>query len=1195
MGGDTGNGFVGGSDQGAGSLNGGGDGFVGGTGQGVAGDSGYGNSQQNGDTPDTGLGQSQTPSIAGDAGGDGQGETPTNEGGQGTGGNVEDGTGQAQTPDGQGQTPDGQGQVPDGQVQTPDGQGQTPDNQGQTPDGQSDTPANQGEGGTNNNVDGVVGQVEGNDQNVVGQGTPNVGNEGTDQGGTSENVSDPEGNGLDTPSQDENVAPTNDNGPDDTAAPQMRSMRMLGATNVNSQRTMLRTTTQNNDQNNNGQNQQWTVSYDYNAELHEADGDRQYAGVYVAAIDENKPAEGEATATPKTIGIPSIADKNLEDAPTTESPAIITGAAVGYETRDMGVTDDVRKSFTPQDAKRDAPYSYFNHGFMDEQNPDGTTHTKLTGFDGTYVITRIDLTNYLTQVAGGFGTTSTNNNNENTTTKDTLQGLLQDKFLHVKQEGNNALMVAVGIEEKETENKTTLLKTFSDAMGNKTGTYSVAALFDELGVDKDKPFFDVILFATAANVAGADAGKENVNNGDVKLSLYVDEVDDYNPDLKYDPQSTVTTHLQDCLNKFFNYDEAKKKDKNLYSALSTYTIKGSDLALETAVDEGNGKTTYWSLKKAIEKPYYDQEIDKSATDKGTGRTVKLMSEVAIVDGLTLKGQPDALKKRTLDVNSFDIQIAKNSAKDKSDYSNQITMENAWLKIADNSNTTGSELAIGNNAQMNVKKGGKLIIDKTCQLEIEWDGATQTPKEGDPTPTPDILNNGLLNIEAGGEVENNGIISIEGTEGKPYSETNKDQVIKSDKGYGELTIKEGAKLTNNGSMMVYGRLYNLGTIVNNGTYNDTIDSSDPDKGTFSYHKGITASWKDDVTQQNVTYGMIVNGQDRDGKTTNPNATIINNGDIVLNPGELQNYATLVMNPGSNIYACTATEALIPVEPPKQTEPTGGSGTGSQQGGKGGAAETPADPASTTPPPAYERRTLDPSKPSKILNNGTIIMDYARIATASIKLEDNGSFSTLTLTNEQVPIEGTGRIVYVEHPTPEPTPIPRFDPDRGRRDWDTDFDRGDRVDPDVPTRDPKRRSAIDVIIDGSPVKWAVDANNAGEATLVEIDNGVYQVTAMPAITLDEIVASINVSDPDVAEKIVELVEAGEVDAWWCAEVNGQTVRIMDIYGKLAPNVASVRYVVSPDGQTNIIVEFIDGTYAVIESFDELFIELEALAWS
>ena len=50
----------------------------------------------------------------------------------------------------------------------------------------------------------------------------------------------------------------------------------------------------------------------------------KYPGVYEVAIDPNSATAGTAP----TIGMPSIADQNL-DTPTTESPAIIQGAAVG--------------------------------------------------------------------------------------------------------------------------------------------------------------------------------------------------------------------------------------------------------------------------------------------------------------------------------------------------------------------------------------------------------------------------------------------------------------------------------------------------------------------------------------------------------------------------------------------------------------------------------------------------------------------------------------------------------------------------------------------------------------------------------------------------------------------------------------------------------------------------------------------------
>ena len=50
---------------------------------------------------------------------------------------------------------------------------------------------------------------------------------------------------------------------------------------------------------------------------------------------------------------------------------------------------------------------------------------------------------------------------------------------------------------------------------------------------------------------------------------------------------------------------------------------------------------------------------------------------------------------------------------------------------------------------------------------------------------------------------------------------------------ELHIEAGGTLVNNGSLVAYGGLYNLGTLINNGRYEDTITSNDPDKGKFTY--------------------------------------------------------------------------------------------------------------------------------------------------------------------------------------------------------------------------------------------------------------------------------------------------------------------------------------------------------------------------
>ena len=670
-----------------------------------------------------------------------------------------------------------------------------------------------------------------------------------------------------------------------------------------------------------GQN---AVSYDYNATPYSpATGQDVYPGVYEAKLQENS-----ATTTadnPQTIGIPSIADANLADAPTTESPAIIQGAAVGYEEKTGATEYKVIK-------ERDEPYSEFKYSIMEEKGQDGTVHKKLTGFDGTYVIVRLDVEDIFSGVAPeDLGTT----------------------YLHMKQEDNQALLVDVGMNAE----KNTFTGLTATASGDgvfkaggiyRTGAYLLSELKDAIN---GSPFIDVILFATASNVAGADAGKEGARNGNVPLHFYLDKIKDYNPSLVYDPQSTDPNHVANCLKKF--YDETKA----VGAKVSNYVVKGSDLALETMVENSGGAdgtaTTYWSLHKSMEKPYYDQEIDKSPNDPNCGRTVKLMSEVAVIDTMDLEGTyANNLKKRTLDVNSFDIQVAKNSASDNTGF----ILKNAWLKIADLSKTTGAEFAIGNNAKMVIDQGGKLIIDETCQLEVEWDGGTTAPGQ-----KADTLGNGSIDLRTGGEIENNGVISIEGTEGKPLQPGTSPPT---ERGYGEFTIRQGATLTNNGTMVVNGRLYNLGTLVNNGKYDDVIVSNDPDKGRFEYHRGIQVGWKDDVTQPGVMMGELHNGQDRTGATF-VDALLRNIGDILLAPGKLLNYSTIINEAGAHIYLAAAEEAIIPIEP---------------------------DPAAPTV--TYKRIKLNSPVGSVIENHGTII-NRGEIVPASVELLDNTGYGKLTV--------------------------------------------------------------------------------------------------------------------------------------------------------------------------------------------------------
>lgn len=656
------------------------------------------------------------------------------------------------------------------------------------------------------------------------------------------------------------------------------------------------------------------TTYDYNAGLYDpASGN--YTGVYLARLSPNDNA-GE------TIGMPSIADGNL-DTPTTEAPAIIQGAAQGYEIRLGPVDYKVIR-------ERTEPYSDYRVNIMEEQGPDGTVHRKPTGFDGTYVILRLDVSELFDKSMD-----------------------LDKQYLHMKMEKNIALIPGAGMMDND--------KAFADATGQKAGAYLYSDLADKDG--GDTAFIDVILFSTGKLAAGADTGKADMPDGDVPIRFYVDDAANYNPALKYDPASTDPNHAAAVLAKFFDADKAAA------GKTSGYLLKGSDLALEAAVENSGGEsrdtgTTYWSFRKAMEDEYYDLEQDLSPENPDSGRTLKLICEVPVTEEITLQGTDENhLKKRTLDVNSFDIQVANNTTTDRQTYSDGFAMQNAWLTLSDRSHTAGAEMAIGNNAKFTIGSGAKLIIDETCQLEIEWDGATAaSPADGSAPPTADILNNGLLNILSGGEVVNNGVITIEGFEGKPLQPGG--QPAESEKGCGEMTIGEGATLTNNGSLMVYGILHNLGSLVNNGKYNDLLVSSDPDKGQIACHKGITVAWKDDVTQPNVKPGALYNGSDRNGQEI-PAAVLVNNGDIVLAPGLLENHALLTNN--GDISEVAVTEAVIPI------------------------TADPAAPAIVT-----KRITLPKPEGSRILNLGRIL-NKGCILPASAVINDNGSLGALDKMN------------------------------------------------------------------------------------------------------------------------------------------------------------------------------------------------------
>ena len=506
------------------------------------------------------------------------------------------------------------------------------------------------------------------------------------------------------------------------------------------------------------------ADYTRDAVLHDG---IKFPGVYYV-----KAVPGDSGAT---IGIPSL-DKNILNAPTTESPAIIMGAAVPYEVK-TGPT-----SYTPlPNGALYPPYSYFRYQIINEQGADGTWHEKMSGFDGSYFLIRVDVSELIKDAPAG-------------------------SYLHVKQEGNKALMASL-LYEKFNDSKNPGRGSFSEALGNKSAVYAIdngaVSMKDTEGSDTATPYVDVIVYSSGTLVAGADTGSTapDAASADFKLKFYVDQTADYNPSLDYDPnnQSTGTpTHAEQVMAKF--YDESKATG----AQVTSYTVKGNDLEIEIIHPGPNGSAAeFWSLRKAM--GWYDNS------------PIKMICEVPVLEGLRIDGGRTVI----FDVNSFDIQIANHQTTGAA----ALTVENGTLKLMDGFNTTGAELAVGNNARMYIGSGGKLIIDETCQVEVEYDAASVAPTEGG-TTTPTTYDVGLITIAAGGEIENNGVISIEGTEGKPIDPAA--PAIRDMKA-AELHIEEGGKLTNNGSLVAYGGLYNLGTIENNGHYNDILVSNDPDKG------------------------------------------------------------------------------------------------------------------------------------------------------------------------------------------------------------------------------------------------------------------------------------------------------------------------------------------------------------------------------
>ena len=580
-------------------------------------------------------------------------------------------------------------------------------------------------------------------------------------------------------------------------------------------------------------------------------------GVYTVTAE---PGADKATAT---IGIPSVAKQTLADHPTTESPAIIMGAAVNYETK-TGPTE-----YTPiPGASLVAPYSYFRWSVIQEQIQDEagniTTHSKLSGFDGSYYIIRINMSDILAGVENPEG-----------------------KYLHVKQESNKALMCTLGIEGT----------TFSDAMGNKTGSYSLAdnaaALKDTTGSDTDTPYFDVIVLSSGKLAARADAGAADAPSADIGISFYIDETADYNPELTYDPASTDVNHSKEVLKKFFRDEYATEENTS-----TSYTIKGSDLEIDVTVDEAetsDGIAEFWSLTNAIAYQDYDSHV------------IKLICEVPVLEALQVESTDGSARSVILDVNSFDIQIANNTTTNEAGLT---ISQDAQLKLMDGTKTSGAELAIGNNATMIIENGGVLVIDESCVNEVEYDAATTT---GGTDPSGTLLNGEII-VKNGGTIINNGVINVEGMEAKPLQPNPEEQTsgetVNTDMRNATMIVETGGLLQNYGCISLKGTLYIMGTLENSGLYNDLIVTTDPDKGTKYYHKGIQITWKDDVRVEGVTPGVLNIGIDAD-ENVNPEAALINSGDIVVVPGEINLYG--VLNNNGHIYLADVTEAVVPITP------------------------------------------------------------------------------------------------------------------------------------------------------------------------------------------------------------------------------------------------------------------------------------------
>lgn len=741
--------------------------------------------------------------------------------------------------------------------------------------------------------------------------------------------------------------------------------------------------------------EEYEYNYSLNGEL--MDGT---VGVYEVKAVKGDRFDG---ASPKTIGIPSIAKQNLENGPTLEAPAIIMGAANGFETKTGPVEWTMNEGLTEDDIV--APYRYFRHKVIEEKITDAdgnvSVHKKASGFDGTYYIIRVDVSDIIAGKTGYLHVRQ--DSNKAIIPMSGMQGGISTGEKGLKEDGTwnenrprideatNHWFVGekdTGIEVTNTDaslsyvdadgNWCVMGKGFGDGLGNNTRTYSIEndgeALKDTTGNYTTKPYVDVIVNSSGKLSAGADTGKEGAPSADVTLSMYVDDTWDYNPELSFDPASTDVDHAKKVMDKFYKAESFTEENN-----AASYTVKGSDMEIDVVTDDHQDDQDvheYWSLTKAIAYPNYDSH------------TIKLICEVPVLEGLSVEGSADMPRTVILDVNSFDIQVANHS---QTNAAGLTVKDHATLTITDQSKTSGAELAIGNNASMDVQSGGTLIVDDSCQLEVEYDAASTTPAAEGQTPSeePAPLNNGVITVRTGGKIVNKGVINIEGLEVKPVqpaTPSTPDQAQPEtptrDMKSSNILIEEGGVIDNYGCISLKGNLYVLGTINNYGKYEDLIEAQDPDKGTISYHKGIQLTWKDDVTvldeatqtykvNADVTPGTLFIGADAEGNK-NTSAKVNNYGDIVLVPGILNIYAEFNNLSGGEViyaghlYVCSVTEAVVPITP------------------------DPSNPTQTE-----ERRQLDEPYPSVInKDESAVIHNDGVVAQASVEVKSNGVLGELT---------------------------------------------------------------------------------------------------------------------------------------------------------------------------------------------------------